>query len=1122
MRSSAPPCTTQLLHRPGWAPHALQRVLAAPHNPYPYLGGGYLTAPWPPPPDGVAQDTARWHTLVSWHITQTLASQPQFEATRRQFEEEGAAPAAAELRELARTLWRAAREGTDADEAAAVEWLQAWLRSKLALREMRAACLALEPEGWDQLRRCLAVLVIETGGWDPTHELMLQYLCQEVGGDLLQPLIPEQSVVPADGEAVSERDVQAILAMQCKLLLEDRQMVVAVLLLLVVVSGEISTQAEGFISQLIRSSKRKFADDDDADDADDDDDDGWPIGQPAGPNGAAGRQPREQGGYRASGVLGAASHFPSPGKHVVPGDDQDSLRYTAVFDDTDEAAAPPDAAGLGARRSAPHTAKLSRQQSLVLHSSIDRIFDKMHSKQAARELFAGFDTDGDGTMNLLEFGRALAAQNLELSEEQLRLLAAEMDHDHDGAIDVEDFLVKLWQRKFARLRRSFRHAASRGRRSHDWARLFHMYDQDSSGQLTFDEFLRAVRHDIKIEAKVVSDAGLREMFDHVDRSGDQHIDLMEFASMVGGTEELENEWTKRINMAEVAQLARDFCNVRRTVTMQDIVHLVSGVAIVDERGAAAAGSSSARARVPQLRMLPRPNLRGGQLVRANLARALDLSHATKAHGSRKQLFELHQNRLHSYNFLILCWAVGVLGVTAGLQVMLEAPALWHLHIFAALAAFQLCAALFGVLAVRRQQISSLKWYFVVHFFEIVLTVVVGVACFVVMGYMETYVQEVWGQDGWLDGMRRVFCAHIADRSGPVCEELVIDRTQTYLLVHGVGECCVCGLLLLSIKSAFSVIQLSELQRIYTLLILSLCANLLLGVCSLGWSVYKVALWPNDASADARLGSSVFDLAILGRSLLTLLQFLLGVRGAIAKWQGGMRAHQLLVLLQLGLAFYLVAVGAMDIDSWTVGNTPAYVADSHFGYAPCSALCAEVMTLQGVNGADFVPTNRSQNLPLGLTYLHNESCAPQTLAELQQRWRDCDARCLAEGGDLCEPMAYRTCSAAAAAAAAAREGEDAAAAAAAAAPPDEFATMLNCTCPAHVDCVLSLKVGFMNQIYAALVLAVIMLVLLALELWAGGQLLSHWDVFAHEHQAKKPQQKWKHKASIRTKRRAAAP
>ena len=70
----------------------------------------------------------------------------------------------------------------------------------------------------------------------------------------------------------------------------------------------------------------------------------------------------------------------------------------------------------------------------------------------------------------------------------------------------------------------------------------------------------------------------------------------------------------------------------------------------------------------------------------------------------------------------------------------------------------------------------------------------------------------------------------------------------------------------------------------------------------------MALWPNDASADARLGSSVFDLAILGRSLLTLLQFLLGVLFfredmPAARWIG----------------FVLVWVARAGSVCWSCGN-----------------------------------------------------------------------------------------------------------------------------------------------------------------------------------------------------------
>ena len=63
----------------------------------------------------------------------------------------------------------------------------------------------------------------------------------------------------------------------------------------------------------------------------------------------------------------------------------------------------------------------------------------------------------------------------------------------------------------------------------------------------------------------------------------------------------------------------------------------------------------------------------------------------------------------------------------------------------------------------------------------------------------------------------------------------------------------------------------------------------------------------------------------------------------------------------------------------------------------------------------------------------------TAAGLLALWSECDSTCLASS-DACAPGRYRTC-------AVGGGGSSA------------FTSLLNCTCPAHVECVVSLKVGY---------------------------------------------------------------
>ena len=53
---------------------------------------------------------------------------------------------------------------------------------------------------------------------------------------------------------------------------------------------------------------------------------------------------------------------------------------------------------------------------------------------------------------------------------------------------------------------------------------------------------------------------------------------------------------------------------------------------------------------------------------------------------------------------------------------------------------------------------------------------------------------------------------------------------------------------------------------------------------------------------------------------------------------------------------------------------------------------------------------------------------------------------------------------------------------------------NCSCTEHLNCVMSLKLGFVNQVNMLVVLAFVLLVLLGFDLVTSHQLHSAWDVF----------------------------
>lgn len=190
----------------------------------------------------------------------------------------------------------------------------------------------------------------------------------------------------------------------------------------------------------------------------------------------------------------------------------------------------------GGASPAPLLNRPIRQGSAACKEALDRIFKQVSSKKMAREAFARMDRDGSGSLDETEFRRVMVDLGVVLTPRQVQEVIKLVDADGDGDVDAEEFLEELWQRKFARVRSKFQ-AASYSKGGQDWARLFHHYDRDNSGELDFDEFRRAIRRDVKVTPAMVPDEELQDMFDHADGSGDGAIDIDEFISMMANNAE---------------------------------------------------------------------------------------------------------------------------------------------------------------------------------------------------------------------------------------------------------------------------------------------------------------------------------------------------------------------------------------------------------------------------------------------------------------------------------------------------------------------------------------------------------------------------------------------------------
>jgi len=75
--------------------------------------------------------------------------------------------------------------------------------------------------------------------------------------------------------------------------------------------------------------------------------------------------------------------------------------------------------------------------------------------QAFQDIFAIFDGDGNGTLDLDEFSLMLSTIQMNVSEERVGMLFAALDKDGSGEIEVEELVAALVPKSFVRSQFSF-------------------------------------------------------------------------------------------------------------------------------------------------------------------------------------------------------------------------------------------------------------------------------------------------------------------------------------------------------------------------------------------------------------------------------------------------------------------------------------------------------------------------------------------------------------------------------------------------------------------------------------------------------------------------------------------
>jgi hypothetical protein len=142
---------------PHWAPMHLQHRLAKRSS---------VTMPWGSVQTAAAEPrkrrTASAQFDLSAHITATLENRviqsggaDPHGVARQRFYDRSMVPTDSELDALGASMW-----GAEASGGPGRERLREWFQSKTELMRLSHGCSSLEPDGWDQLRRCIGCLVV--------------------------------------------------------------------------------------------------------------------------------------------------------------------------------------------------------------------------------------------------------------------------------------------------------------------------------------------------------------------------------------------------------------------------------------------------------------------------------------------------------------------------------------------------------------------------------------------------------------------------------------------------------------------------------------------------------------------------------------------------------------------------------------------------------------------------------------------------------------------------------------------------------------------------------------------------------------------------------------------------
>jgi len=133
-----------------------------------------------------------------------------------------------------------------------------------------------------------------------------------------------------------------------------------------------------------------------------------------------------------------------------------------------------------------------------------------------KEAFDLFDTDGSGSIDPKELRAAMQSLGFEAKNQTIYQMITDLDKNKSGNIDFEEFLDMMTARMSDKDTRE------------DIAKVFRLFDDDCSGQIT----LRNLRRVARELGETMTDDELNEMIERADSNGDHSVTMDDFYNIM--------------------------------------------------------------------------------------------------------------------------------------------------------------------------------------------------------------------------------------------------------------------------------------------------------------------------------------------------------------------------------------------------------------------------------------------------------------------------------------------------------------------------------------------------------------------------------------------------------------